>query len=67
MKETVMFRISSSAILLAAILAAAGCGEGAPSAPLVSDAVAAPARAPAPAWRSSVSPTAVEATETDYY
>jgi hypothetical protein len=68
MKETVMFRFSSSAILLAAILPAAGCGDGAPQAPLISEAVAAPAQAQAAdrGWRTSVSPSAVEGEVTDY-
>jgi hypothetical protein len=68
MKETVMFRFSSSAILLAAILPAAGCGDGAPQAPIISEAVAAPAQAQAPerGWRTSVSPTAVDGAVTDY-
>ena len=61
-----MFRFASSAVLLAVILAAAGCDSTPPDATLVSQAVAAPANKQDKGWQSSVSPTAVEDTVKEY-
>jgi len=59
-----MFRLTASALLLAVILS--GCDSTPPEATLVSHAVAAPASTPEKGWQSSVSPTAVEDTVTEY-
>ena len=66
-----MFRFSASALLLAINLASAGCGDATPpDATLVSQAIAAPAEAPAntsrKGYQSSVSPTAVEDKSFEY-
>jgi hypothetical protein len=62
-----MFRFAASALLLSLILSAAGCGESTPPEQgFVSQAVAAPANTPAKGYQSSVSPTAVEDTATEY-
>jgi hypothetical protein len=66
MKEKVMFRIASSAVLLAVTLTAAGCGEGMPDTPLVSEAVAAPAaQGPDYGWKTNAHPTE-DGTVVDY-
>jgi hypothetical protein len=65
-----MFRFTASALLLAVIVAAAGCDSTPPEATLVSQALAAPASTPAntpdKGWQSSVSPTAVDDTVSEY-
>ena len=55
-----MFRPISSAILLAAILSAAGCGDSQRETPFVSEAVAAPSRTADYGWRTGMAPDAVE-------
>jgi hypothetical protein len=59
-----MFRFSASALLLSLILS--GCDSTPPEATLVSHAVAAPANTQEKGWQSSVSPTAVEDTVSEY-
>lgn len=63
-----MLRFTCSAVLLVAILPAAGCGEGAADTPFVSEAVAAPAAAQAPdyGWRTDIDPKAREGVVVDY-
>jgi hypothetical protein len=69
MKETVMLRYSSSALLLALSLVAAGCSEGNTDSPFVSEAVAAPAaQTPDYGWRTEMAADAQERGDVkDYY
>ena len=63
-----MCRFASSALLLALILAAAGCGDSTPrEASFVPEAVAAPIKAPDYGWKTDMSPTAGDAAAPEYY
>ena len=64
-----MCRFASSPLLLALVLAAAGCGDSTPrEASFVSQAHAAPpANAPDYGWRTEMSPTAGDAAAPEYY
>lgn len=64
-----MCRFASSALLLALILTAAGCGDSTSrQASFVSQAHAAPlASAPDYGWRTDMSPTAGDAAAPEYY
>ena len=61
-----MFRFTTSALILAAILSAAGCGDAVPDTSFVSEAVAAPSQAPDYGWRTPMAPEADSGTVTQY-
>lgn len=52
-----MKRFTSRALFLAVVVSMAGCGEGAPDTPFVSEAQAAPAQASDYGWKTNANPT----------
>jgi hypothetical protein len=62
-----MFRLACSALFLAVVVSAAGCGEGTPETRFVSEAVAAPAQGPDYGWRTNAEPAGGDATVQEYY
>ena len=62
-----MFLTISSALVLAISLIAAGCGQGAPEASFVSEAMASPAHTPDYGWRTNSAAGVADGTVTEYY